>query len=127
MKLFRILVRTLFAFLGLAFVYFHFTPLALSGVEISPLDSCDDDNMNIETIVNTRWEGNILAATITEPQTCGKLFESARVQHFGSQLFIRTSYKADGPVAACYCQHHFKLVIPNLPKQNYEISVYNIP
>jgi hypothetical protein len=127
MKLIRILVRTLLAFLGFAFVYFHFTPLAISDVEISPLDSCDDDNMNIETIVNTRWEGNILTATITEPQTCGELFMSARVQRFRNQLFIRTLYKADGPVATCYCQHHFQLGIPNLPKQNYEISVYNIP
>ena len=127
MKHLKLLAVSLLIGVVLPLIYFWLTPLSVAGVVVEEAPSCENGN-DPTTYATSRWDEDTFVADISEPQTCGILFQSARVQRIGSTLFIRTSYAyPDGPVAACICRQNFSVHIPKLPRADYSIKVYNFP
>lgn len=113
------------AFLPL--VYFMFTPFAIEGVAVSSRPSCDDQ-MNGKRSVSSSWKEGALLVEVSEAKTCGLARQSVAVQRIGGRLFVRSSYASpSGELAACLCRHDFSLEVPGVPRQDYDVFVYNIP
>ena len=127
MKYLKFLAALLLVGVGTPLIYFGLTPLKIAGVTVDQKPSCDDADDTL-TYAASRWDGDTLVAGISEPQTCGMLLQSARVQRIGNSLFVRTSYSSlGGPVATCICRQNFDVRIPKMPRADYSISVYNLP
>jgi hypothetical protein len=106
------------------FVFFRFTPIALSGVEVAS-QTCDESD-SIETTTMANWNGAALALTITEPENCAYSLQAANVQRIGSHLFVRTSYASpSGMATGCHCQHATTLRIQGLPRQPFQVHTYS--
>jgi hypothetical protein len=127
MKRFLIFLLALGAAATLLFIYFMFTPFAIEGVAVSSRPSCDDA-MDGRRRVSSSWKDGALLVEVSEAKTCGLALQSVAVQRIGRRLFVRTSYDTpNGMLAACLCRHDFSLKVPDVPRQNYNVIVYDAP
>lgn len=111
----------------LPLVYFMFTPFAIEGVAVSSRPSCDDA-MDGKRRVSSTWADGALFVDVSEAKTCGLARQSVAVQRIGRRLFVRTIYASpSGELAACLCRHDFSLKVPGVPRQDYDIIVYDAP
>lgn len=108
------------------FVFFRFTPIALSDVEVTS-QRCDQSD-SIETTTEASWNGAALALTIKEPENCAYSLQAATVQRIGSHLFVRTAFDTpSGMATGCHCQHATTLRIQGLPRQTFQVHAYSWP
>lgn len=111
----------------LPLVYFMFTPFAIEGVAVSSKPGCDDQIDGKRRVTST-WADGALFVEVSEAKTCGLARQSVAVQRIGRRLFVRSPYASQGgELAACLCRHDFSLKVPAVPRQDYEIIVYNVP
>lgn len=106
---------------------FRLTPFALRSVEVS-VPSCVVDMESTGTTISSAWAGSTLFLTIKEPENCAYELHSARIQRFGSHLFVRTRYHSpSGMATGCHCVHTTEARISGIPKRDYRVHVYSWP
>lgn len=121
------LVLVLVSVLILVVLYFRITPLALGDTRTVQHAVCSQPP-GMATQTQTSWRGSTLVLDVEDQQNCSLSLAHTATQRIGARLFVRAAYTSpEGVATGCKCGHKFSIELPNLPKQDYTVTVYAWP
>ena len=120
-----ILIAAVIGLPAAAGAYLHFTPLALSEVNVSGPASCRP--MELPRAPQAAWVQDKLRVEVDVKANCAASSSTLKMQRLGSLLLVRSSTPSPEMSTGCWCSRGYLLETGALPRQDYRVFTYAFP
>ena len=121
----RVLLAALVGLPLAAGAYLHFTPLALSEVDVSGPASCRP--MELPRAPQASWAQDRLRVEVDVKANCAASSSTLKMQRLGSLLLVRSATPTPETSTGCWCSRGYVLETAALPRQDYRVFTYAFP